>query len=705
MIDVDLKTPEQIAFCCDQGLDFINNTEQAIRAFVARFLPSEFQDLTYGYQLSGTAGMALKKHKGDTAPRVIDPTVGKFHLFFGTTPSTADEIKSWLTDTRCDVDTAVNADVQPHYIGVQFEDTAGNVVADPFYQQRWGIIEGKHDTLSLKIEERETDIFDYVDGRAQKTVRREKSYVSGVGNKQRVTPVGTAKRYSGLGWRERLALMKAGDVNVTLLEVTMGIARELHARYDGSVPVAVKRSNMDLVYDAIESAPGARSPADTKTHKRRAWDLFVGALRLVTARAEEAERARSVRIAPLHPDTRISLTEAEEKRDEILTQWFDWAIGRDKAKKDNEMAEDAWLAAGSPMHASRTALPYKINLQACPPRFIVIGDPGLGKTQNALRKFLTSGAYLTHRLFWYVPTHDKAEELKETFLKIARELGIEQPNCVAFKGFDLLCKADKARKEVASEAAKYGISPKKTACVECKLKKTCEWIRLEDEIGPGLKIGVHAHIGTATPTVNNVRITAGDAPEKETEEKAAPQKDALTRDEWIEAKANFGTVAASEDASDKKAPKKEKPKKEEPEPAPILGYVIDESYEEELDHDAVLGRSDIPPIQLIQSEKMSFEVTLKLNDILPAVRSVFDMLGPVAFAPFEAAGAFNSAMDPDLPSKRYIDVLCEQTYDAAYDCRREAAKEIKANLKRRRSTDVPRLLKKANELSALYDFF
>jgi hypothetical protein len=322
MIDSDLLTDEQRAFCRDNGLDFIKDTKPAITTFVARFLPPKFQEITYGYHLSATGGIALKKSSKDTDPRVIDPSVGKFHLFVWLeTPMTPQEFKGWLIDSRCDVDTAVNADVQPHYIGVRFEDADGNIVTDPFERQRWGIIEGKRETLDLEIAPRDRDIFSH-DGRSvQKTNRREQCYITTVDGKEHAIPVSNAKRYKRLNWRERLALMKAGDVHISLLEVTMGLARELHAQHDGNIPPACVRIGLEEIRAAITSAY-AGSPKDIREHQQALWGIYQGAARIVARKAEELERARAVRVQALYPDTRITLAEAEKRRDEILDDWF-----------------------------------------------------------------------------------------------------------------------------------------------------------------------------------------------------------------------------------------------------------------------------------------------------------------------------------------------------------------------------------------------
>jgi hypothetical protein len=134
---------------------------------------------------------------------------------------------------------------------------------------------------------------------------------------------------------------------------------------------------------------------------------------------------------------------------------------------------------------------------------ILAFDTGLGKSRTSLRKILQRVDLNLYRIAWIVFSKKAAEDAVATFNDLRDELKISVPDAIIIEGIEDLCKADEAgephRKEAAIELANSGASAGKGACRDCKLRFGCPWLRQKKDRSPGLKIYMHAHIGTSMP--------------------------------------------------------------------------------------------------------------------------------------------------------------------------------------------------------------
>ena len=87
------------------------------------------------------------------------------------------------------------------------------------------------------------------------------------------------------------------------------------------------------------------------------------------------------------------------------------------------------------------------------PRLAITVTPGAGKTYEALREFLSSGLATTTRLYFAVPTHPKASELKKDFDKLAVEAGIDVQASI-MSGLERSCLAKKKGTVRSSKAVR-----------------------------------------------------------------------------------------------------------------------------------------------------------------------------------------------------------------------------------------------------------
>ena len=127
-----------------------------------------------------------------------------------------------------------------------------------------------------------------------------------------------------------------------------------------------------------------------------------------------------------------------------------------------------------------------------------------------------------------------------------------------------------------------GLSPKKSACVGCPIHAKCDWIAQSAENGPGLKIIVSAYLGVAIP--------------------------------------GLAHAAGEEEGG-----------------APILGFVIDEAYEQSLMHKAVLLTSDLPVAVFYNSAAFRLSRSDKqlLDDGVKLLRRALDKNGFLQLSEFE----------------------------------------------------------------------
>lgn len=71
-----------------------------------------------------------------------------------------------------------------------------------------------------------------------------------------------------------------------------------------------------------------------------------------------------------------------------------------------------------------------------------------------------------------LPNEDKADELRDEYLKCAARRGITDARVTVFKGLDKLCKAPEAIKGLAKTVSELGVSSKETVCKTCPLHDT-----------------------------------------------------------------------------------------------------------------------------------------------------------------------------------------------------------------------------------------
>jgi hypothetical protein len=130
MIDLDTFTPS-----VDPGTDTAGACIEAVRAV----LPPEFHDVSFIFQLSGSAG---------------HPTAGgklKAHLFFWLDrPHASADLHAWATGARLRIDTSVFQVTQPHYTAAPVLDAG---LADPLHGRRLGFVQGMlDDVVRLRID-------------------------------------------------------------------------------------------------------------------------------------------------------------------------------------------------------------------------------------------------------------------------------------------------------------------------------------------------------------------------------------------------------------------------------------------------------------------------------------------------------------------------------------------------------------------------
>jgi hypothetical protein len=662
VIDFD-PTAAQHAWCRQQGLDVFVDADWAVRQCVKAFLPVDFQHCAYAYQLS--AGGGLKSG-------ALDGSHVKFHAFIWLkTPLEPAVIKRWVASqvarnnlSGCaeikknkqisgGLDLALYQAVQPHFISARFEGGP-----DPLAGKRWGIVENECEYLDLRLETEEREVLlELPNGTAIKSVRSERvltSHFKHFVGRTRIDAPGAKWPHS---WRERLKLISERGINNTLLATTFALAREFDDTYGPQADFHdVTAPYFRVIEDAIDAERGSRTQSEIDGHKGDIRRMYSSGLVFVRAIKAERKKQRDASVAPRFPDKRVPLEEGKRQLNEYVSAWFLAADEALAAVHQQKGAEAAWIEAGKPAAKDSRSFPYPLRL-APPPRLIVAGETGLGKTQIILTQFFESGRAAKTRLYMAVPNHEKAEELARDYLETAKRLKIEDARVTIFQGLERACNADEKRKTAALDAARFGLSPKKNACVGCKLAKNCEWLKQASDNGPGLKIVVSAYLGIAVPGM-------------------ARKKD--------------------EDGED--------------DSAPILGFVIDEQYEGHLKHEAELSKADIPDTRdfavlgIHGKEEDLFRITVK------RVRKVAEKEGRIQFADFADILRGNHQTD----NVNYVaadgwrlkvDVLCELLGDIVYESKRQASDEIKKALSEDRAPNVAKALNRAIRVSAFRDLF
>jgi hypothetical protein len=537
MADFD-PTPAQQARCRELGLDVIADKDHAVRTCVEEFFPDELKRVSYGYQLSAGCGIG--------SDGLLDGSRIKFHLFFELSkPLKPRVIKAWIRDhnrtqislgyvkkgknghVQAGLDEALYQPVQPHFIAAPIFEGG----TDPI-RERWGYVQGERETLDLRVET--IEIPEVIETK-RRTIQRTRTERALVGTETYV-PLDRNREWPR-AWRECLSLIGPEGFHTPIRQTTLALAKELIARYGSDIPGDVLQPCLAEIEQAADKAPrGGRSLVTIESRKRDIRRMFDDAIPLVLSyRARQAAR-RSQKIAPHYPDTRVSLAEGEVRLSTLVADFITNAQAFATARQNQQSAIAAWEVAGRPEPTSRTTFPYPI-FPATPPQTILAAETGLGKSREILQALLLCGVLWTHRVYLFVPTHEKQKEAAEEFLALATEIGLEAPPHSVFVGLNKACHAEPARKAAALAIAKHGISPRRSVCAGCPLLKTCAHAAQYSDRGPGLKICVKAHIGTHIPGLS------GD-----------PQED----------------------------------------DAPVLGFVIDEDYTDALDRQTVLELSRLP---------------------------------------------------------------------------------------------------------------
>ena len=104
-----------------------------------------------------------------------------------------------------------------------------------------------------------------------------------------------------------------------------------------------------------------------------------------------------------------------------------------------------------------------------------------------------------------LPNEDKADELRDEYLKCAARRGITDARVTVFKGLDKLCKAPEAIKGLAKTVSELGRVFEGDSLQDMPTARYIKWIAQSEDKGPGLKIIQHAHPATNIPTINNSR--------------------------------------------------------------------------------------------------------------------------------------------------------------------------------------------------------
>ena len=453
-------------------------------------------------------------------------------------------------------------------------------------------------------------------------------------------------------WRERLELMSAGNVNDVIKLSTYALARELEKKHgiERADSEEVKRPYLDEICARILTIPGDRSGSEIDEHIANVDRLYNGALPMVRQRRLEWESrfATDAPIAPLYPDKRIELEDGESALARVLKKAFDDMRHHELTKAKNEAARIAWEEAGSPLAENpRNFFPYKWELTV-PNITVLAADTGIGKTRGTAEGFLDTGLYADKRFYVAVPNHAKAEELRETFLAAAARRGITNATAFIFKGIEYGCKAEGARRKAALDCARAGLSPKKSTCVGCPLATKCEWLAQSTQNGPGLKIIVSAFLGTGLP----------------------------------------GMARFADDGE---------------EGAPIMGFAIDEQYEQSLMHDEVLLKKDLPHAALYNDpifflQKRSKEL---LDDAVKRLQRLMKSNGFLRLSDFKW---LTESLSDDGTEYR-IDALCSVLSDMSYALKKRAAAEVEQALEEGSDPDVRARMRAARVISNLHDLF
>ncbi len=522
---------------------------------------------------------------------------------------------------------------------------------DPLAGKRWGLIEG--DKFSL-------DEVSYTDGYV-KDGHTICNHITAIESRYGERRVRRTTEINGKsinawphGWRERLCLMAPGMVNETIKATTWALARDLERQHgvEAANAETLKRPYLEQIWVQVQNTPGKRSDSELEKNRADIDRLFEGALPQVAARRavrEAAADTRGIVIPPLHADTRVSLAEGEAILDASINKWFGSAIETWQARKENEVNHKRWIEAGCQKREKKSAFPYPLRL---PPKnqIVVAGEPGLGKTRAIVTGFLASGLQDKFRLYISVPNHDKAEELKAAYLMAATEAGIENAPVTVFKGLDRACQADESRKEAALTSAQMGLSPKKAVCVKCPLCDSCDWLAQSKETGPGLKILVSAYLGVSIPGVSRGGKEDGDG-------------------------------------------------------APILGFVLDERYDQSITHETLVLANELPAAAFYNNSafRLSRDDKKLLDHAVKILGRTLRKTGTMRVSDFAAITRDHVVSEGECVRKH--DVILRKLEGIVWALKEQAAAEIRKALAEGRTPDVAKSLKQARLIENVRAFF
>lgn len=649
VIDFD-PTTAQKKWCESRGLDVFSNPEGAVRACVEQFFPPEVRRCSYAYQLSSSCGLSSGARKTLEAHHV------KFHLFMWLRkPQYPDVVKAWVAE-QCarnaadgfaetkknrhvagGLDLALYQAVQPHFISVRFSGCA-----DPLAGIRWGLVPGETDTLELVLTDGKNGELSFAPDKGSSTYTTAAVQIGRGASVRRISWAaindGDLSKWPS-GYKARLALIEQRGTHVTVFHASRSLGWHLVSTH-GDAEKAKSSDDFRKVvqefFDAIDAKPRSdTSPERIAHHRREALEhINEGIDRAAAIIAERKARRR--RVAPHFANEEVSLSQAEGQMQTIVDAFYSSAWRRTQFARGFEPAcERARKHAAN----KNLALPGDWITESefvGVPRQIIAATAGAGKTHASLLSYLKSGLAPTTRLYYFVPTHKKASELKADFDQLASELGISVSASIC-SGLSRAClarKKDKARYDAATACADVGISPKATACADCPFSHKCSWIKQADDRTPGLKIVPTAYLGFVIP---------GFAKTKESD-------------------------------------------------PPILGIVIDEDFVQSLKMQRTAIRKDVPiysDFQLKWPERdgqdgrdlLRDDDKWSLSETANAVRKLFDHEGPLNFERFDALVAEHAR-------RRGIVAICDLLKNYVWEVRKLVAARVREDLKAGRNVGL-----------------
>lgn len=654
VIDFD-PTTAQRKWCESRGLDVFANPEAAVRACVEQFFPTEVRRCTYAYQLSASCGLSGCGRKTLEAHHV------KFHLFVWLRkPQYPNVVKAWIAEqcgrnaadrfgekkknghTAGGLDLSLYQAVQPCFISVRFSGCA-----DPLAGKRWGTVEGECEVLDLVLTDGKNGELQLAPDECSSTYT---TAAIQIGRGPSVRRISWAAANDGelnkwpSGYKARLALIAQRGTHVTCFYASRPLGRQLVSTHgDGAEASDDYTKAVQEFFDAIDSKPRSDNSRERIAHHRKQALEHI-AEGIARARVIIAERkTRRRRVVPHFANEETALCDAEARMQKIVdgfilkaSQRMNYALAFARAFKVSWLLPETWPEGCQPIEV---------------PRQIIAATTGAGKTRASLLSYLKSGLAETTRLYYFVPTHKKASELKADFDQLASDLGVAASASI-FSGITRGClakKKDKARYDAAMACADVGISPKTSACVGCPFAANCSWLKQADDSTPGLKIVPTAYLGFAIP--------------------------------------GFAET-------DKGAP-------------PILGAVIDEDFIQSLKIQRSAGPREIPlysDFQLKWLERdgcaprdlLSDADKWSLSETANAVRKLFDFEGPLNFERFDTLIAEHAR-------RRGVVEVCDLLKSYVWDVKKLVAARVRDDLEagRRVGFEARDVLRRVTFLSDL----